>query len=148
MSDVALTQILLVEDSAADIRLTQEALRDSKLANELSVARDGIDALAFLRREPPHEAAPRPDLVVLDLNLPRMGGREVLAAMKADPALRSIPVAVLTTSAEEADILASYELGANCYITKPLGMEQFVTIVQSIEDFWFGVVQLPPRRTT
>ena len=140
-----LAQILLVEDNAADVRLTQEALRDTKLANEVHVVRDGVEALDFLRRRPPFEHAPRPDLVILDLNLPRKDGREVLADIKADPSLRIIPVAVLTTSSQEADIVRSYDLGANCYLTKPVDLNQFLTVVQTLEQFWLGIVRLPPR---
>ena len=140
-----LAQILLVEDNAADVRLTQEALRDTKLANEVHVVRDGVEALDFLHRRPPFEHAPRPDLVILDLNLPRKDGREVLADIKADPSLRIIPVAVLTTSSQEADIVRSYDLGANCYLTKPVDLNQFLTVVQTLEQFWLGIVRLPPR---
>ncbi len=140
-----LLEILLVEDSPADVRLTIEALRDAKVANHLNVVNNGEDALAFLRQEGPYPDAPRPQLVVLDLNLPRMDGKEVLAEIKADPDLRRIPVAVLTTSSAEADVLRSYELGVNCYLTKPVGLEQFLSVVQSIESFWLGVVRLPPR---
>lgn len=142
---IALTQILLVEDNAADIRLTREALRDAKVLNELHVVRDGVEALDFLHARGDHESAPRPDLVILDLNLPKKDGKEVLADIKADPSLRSIPVAVLTTSAQERDILQSYDLGANCYLTKPVDLDQFLRLVQSIEDFWLGMVRLPPR---
>ena len=143
---VEFMQILLVEDNAADVRLTQEALRDAKVLNQLHVARDGVEALDFLHGRTPFEGCPRPDLVILDLNLPRKSGREVLAEMKGDPALRSIPVAVLTTSSQEADIVESYDLGANCYITKPVDLEQFLHVVQTVEEFWLGVVKLPPRR--
>jgi CheY-like chemotaxis protein len=136
-------EILLVEDNPADVRLTQEALREGKVRNRLSVARDGAEALAFLRREGAFAAAPRPDLILLDLNLPRKDGREVLAEVKQDPVLRRIPVVVLTTSSAEVDILKSYELHANCYITKPVDLEQFVTVVRSIDDFWLTVVRLP-----
>ncbi|MEO8553820.1 MAG: response regulator [Kofleriaceae bacterium] len=132
-------EILLVEDNPADVRLTQEALREGKVKNNLSVARDGEEALAFLRRE----GAPRPDLILLDLNLPRRDGREVLKEIKADPDLRRIPVVVLTTSSAEVDILKSYELHANCYITKPVDLEQFITVVKSIDDFWLTIVKLP-----
>ena len=142
---VDLTQILLVEDNAADIRLTQEALRDTKIANDLHVARDGVEALDFLFKRPPYENAPRPDLVILDLNLPRKDGKEVLAEIKSDPSLRTIPVAILTTSAEEADIVRSYDLGANCYLTKPVDLHQFIAVVHAMEDFWLGMVRLPPR---
>jgi CheY-like chemotaxis protein len=138
-----LMTILLVEDSPADIRLTQEALRDSKIANELHVARDGVEAVDFLFRRGQHADAPRPDLVILDLNLPKKDGKEVLAEVKSDPELHSIPIAVLTTSAAEADVLESYHLGANCYLTKPVDLTQFLKVVQSIEDFWFGIVRLP-----
>jgi chemotaxis family two-component system response regulator Rcp1 len=144
---VDLTQILLVEDNAADIRLTREALRDSKIANELHVARDGVEALDFLARRPPFEDAPRPDLIILDLNLPRKGGKEVLAELQADATLRSIPVAVLTTSSQEADIAQSYDLGANCYLTKPVDLDQFLKVVQTLDDFWLGMVRLPPKES-
>jgi chemotaxis family two-component system response regulator Rcp1 len=144
---VDLTQILLVEDNAADIRLTREALRDSKIANELHVARDGVEALDFLARRPPFEDAPRPDLIILDLNLPRKGGKEVLAELQADASLRSIPVAVLTTSSQEADIAQSYDLGANCYLTKPVDLDQFLKVVQTLDDFWLGMVRLPPKES-
>lgn len=142
--NAALTQILLVEDNAADIRLTKEALRDAKVLNELHVARDGVEAMDFLHARGDREGAPRPDLVILDLNLPRMNGKEVLAQMKSDSGLRSIPVAVLTTSAAEIDILESYDLGANCYITKPVDLDQFLKVVRSVEEFWLGMVRLPP----
>jgi CheY-like chemotaxis protein len=142
---VDLMTILLVEDSPADIRLTQEALRDSKIANDLHIARDGVEGLDFLHQRGAHVGAPRPDLVILDLNLPRMDGKEVLAEVKADGNLRTIPIAVLTTSESEADVLSSYDLGANCYLTKPVDLSQFLRVVQSIEDFWFGIVRLPPR---
>lgn len=132
-------EILLVEDNPADVRLTQEALREGKVRNNLQVARDGVEALELLRRE----GAPRPDLILLDLNLPRKDGREVLAVIKADDALKTIPVVVLTTSSAEADILKSYSLHANCYITKPVDLEQFVQVVKSIDDFWLTVVRLP-----
>jgi two-component system, chemotaxis family, response regulator Rcp1 len=136
-------EILLVEDNAADVRLTEEALREGKVRNRLSVARDGAEAMDFLRRLPPHEDAPRPDLVLLDLNLPRMDGREVLKELKADAELCTIPVVVLTTSSAEVDILKSYSLHANCYITKPVDLDQFVTVVKSIDDFWLSIVRLP-----
>ena len=132
-------EILLVEDNAADVRLTQEALREGKVRNNLQVARDGEEALAILRRP----GATRPDLVLLDLNLPRKDGREVLKEIKDDPDLQTIPVVVLTTSSAEADIVKSYRLHANCYITKPVDLDQFVTVVKSIDDFWLTVVRLP-----
>lgn len=137
-------EILLVEDNPADVRLTQEALREGKVKNNLSVARDGEEALAFLRRE----GQARPDLILLDLNLPRRDGREVLKEIKADPELRRIPVVVLTTSSAEVDILKSYELHANCYITKPVDLDQFITVVKSIDDFWLTIVKLPPDKAS
>lgn len=136
-------EILLVEDNPGDVRLTIEALRESKVRNSLTVARDGVEALAILRREGDFAAAHRPDLILLDLNLPRKDGREVLAEIKADPMLGSIPVVILTTSRAEQDVLRSYELKANCYITKPVDLEQFITVVKSIEDFWLTIVTLP-----
>lgn len=138
-------EILLVEDNPADVRLTQEALREGKVKNRLSVARDGVEAIAFLRRQDPFADAPKPDLILLDLNLPKKDGRAVLADIKDDPVLRRIPVVVLTTSSAEVDILKSYELHANCYITKPVDLEQFVQVVKSIDDFWLTVVRLPPE---
>jgi CheY-like chemotaxis protein len=137
--------ILLVEDNPGDVRLTQEALREGKIRNRLTVAKDGVEALAVLRREGPHANAPRPDLILLDLNLPRKDGREVLADIKADDSLRRIPVVVLTTSKAEEDILKTYDLHANCYITKPVDLEQFIEVIKSIDDFWLTVVRLPPR---
>lgn len=136
-------EILLVEDNPADVRLTQEALRDSKLLNTLSTVADGVEALAFLHRQEPYQNAPRPDLILLDLNLPRLDGREVLAQIKQHPNLRRIPVVILTTSQSEQDIIESYDLHANCYITKPVDFEQFVSIVNKIEDFWLTIVRLP-----
>ncbi len=136
-------EILLVEDNPADVRLTIEALKEGKMKNRLSVARDGLDALAFLRREGAYADAPRPDLVLLDLNLPRMDGRELLAIIKRDEALRRIPVVVLTTSKAEEDILRTYDLHANCYVTKPVDLDQFIEVVKSIDDFWLAVVKLP-----
>ena len=136
-------EILLVEDNPADVRLTQEALKEGKVRNNLFVARDGVEALEFLRRQGPHANAAKPDLILLDLNLPRKDGREVLADIKNDDTLRSIPVVVLTTSSAEADILKSYNLHANCYITKPVDLEQFVQVIKSIDEFWLTVVRLP-----
>lgn len=136
-------EILLVEDNPGDVRLTMEGLKEGKVHNNLHVAKDGAEAMAFLRREGQHIGAVRPDLILLDLNLPRMDGREVLAAVKSDPKLKTIPVVVLTTSRAERDILRSYELQANCYITKPVDLEQFITVVKSIEDFWLTIVTLP-----
>lgn len=137
-------EILLVEDNPGDVRLTQEALRESKLVNHLSVTRDGVEAMAFLRREGEYATAPRPDLILLDLNLPRKDGREVLQEIKEDTSLRRIPVAVLTMSDAEEDIVKTYNLHANCYIRKPLDIDQFVKVVKSVENFWFVIVTLPP----
>ena len=138
-------EILLVEDDPADVLLTQESLLGSKIRNNLHVVDDGVEALAFLRQEDTYRDVPRPDLILLDLNMPRKDGREVLADIKEDPGLKAIPVAVLTTSSQDEDILKSYELHANCYITKPVGLEQFATVVQSLDDFWFTIVKLPPK---
>ncbi|MBF0154532.1 MAG: response regulator [Magnetococcales bacterium] len=138
-------EILLVEDSPGDVELTREALRDSKLLNCLHVVEDGEEAMAFLRREGRYADAVRPDVVLLDLNLPRKDGREVLEEIKADPDLKSTPVVVLTTSRADEDILRTYQLHANCYITKPVDLNQFFSVVQSVENFWFTVVKLPPK---
>ena len=136
-------QILLVEDSLGDVRLTREAFKDAKVHISLHVVSDGAEALAFLKREDEHANAPRPDLILLDLNLPKKDGREVLEEIKESPTLKSIPVVILTTSASEADILRSYRLHANCYITKPVGLDGFLEVVKSIDSFWLSVVQLP-----
>jgi chemotaxis family two-component system response regulator Rcp1 len=144
MDTIKAVDILLVEDNPGDVRLTQEALRDAKVLNRISVAPDGIEALAFLRREGKHATSPRPDLILLDLNLPKKDGREVLEEIKQDPDLRRIPVVILTTSQAERDIVQSYDLHANCYISKPVDLDQFITVVGSIKNFWFTVVQLPP----
>lgn len=136
-------EILLVEDNPGDVRLTQEALRGVKIRNSLSVVGDGVEAMSFLRREGNFANAPRPDIVLLDLNLPRMDGTEVLAAIKGDPDLKCIPVVVLTTSQADEDIVRSYRLNANCYVSKPVDFDQFIRVVQSIEDFWLTVVKLP-----
>ena len=136
-------KILLVEDNPGDVLLTEEALREGKVHNDLYVAEDGMEAIAFLRREGKYADMPRPDVVLLDLNLPKMDGREVLAAIKADPNLKRIPVVILTTSSADEDILKSYDLHANCYITKPVDLEQFIAVVKSVEDFWFTIVKLP-----
>ncbi len=136
-------EILLVEDNPGDVRLTIEALKEAKVINHLTVLKDGVEALAFLRRQAPYAAAPRPHLILLDLNLPKMDGREVLAAIKADDSVKHIPVVVLTTSQDEQDVLKSYNLHANCYISKPVDLDQFVRVVRSIEDFWLGIVVLP-----
>ena len=138
-------EILLVEDSPTDVLLTRRALEGSKLINRLHVVEDGVQAIAFLRREPPYADAPRPQLILLDLNMPRMDGREVLAEIKADEDLRMIPVVVLTTSNAEIDVLRSYKLHANCYITKPVDFASFVNAITSLEHFWFAVVTLPPE---
>jgi two-component system, chemotaxis family, response regulator Rcp1 len=136
-------QILLVEDSPGDIRLTREALRDAKIANELQVVGDGEAALDFLHQRGPYADMPRPDIVLLDLNLPRKDGREVLQEMKADEELRRIPVIVLTTSVAEGDVLRSYDLHVNAFVTKPLDLAGFVQVVRSIESFWLSIVRLP-----
>ena len=138
-------EILLVEDNPGDVRLTQEALTDNKMRNRLHVVVDGVEAMAFLRREGKYADAPRPDLVLLDLNLPKKDGREVLAEIKADESLKRTPVVILTTSQAEEDILEAYELNANCYITKPVDLDQFLKVVRSIENSWLTIVKLPPE---
>jgi two-component system, chemotaxis family, response regulator Rcp1 len=138
-------EILMVEDNPGDVRLTVEALKEGKVRNNFHTVEDGVEALAFLRRQGPYTDAPRPDLVLLDLNLPKKNGREVLAEIKQDPELKRIPVVILTVSQAEQDILKSYNLHANCYITKPVDLEQFLAVVKSIENFWLSVVMLPPR---
>jgi chemotaxis family two-component system response regulator Rcp1 len=137
-------EIMLVEDNPGDVRLTREALKEAKVRNSLNVAGDGIEAMAFLRREGTHSTAPRPDIILLDLNLPKKDGRQVLAEIKADPELRRLPVVILTTSKAEEDILKTYDLHANCFITKPVDFDQFVKVVHSIEHFWLSIVTLPP----
>lgn len=136
-------QILLVEDNPGDIRLTKEALKDSKVHNQLHVVQDGVEAIGFLRNTGNYAEVPRPDIILLDLNLPRKDGRSVLQEIKQDESLRRIPVVVLTTSDDEHDILRTYDLHANCYITKPIDLKQFATIVKAIENFWFQIVKLP-----
>src|SRR5579872_62910 len=136
-------RILLVEDNPGDIRLTVEALKEGRFSNDLTVARTGVEAMQMLRREGPHAELERPDLILLDLNLPQKDGREVLAEIKADEGLRRVPVVVLTTSSAEADIAKSYDLHANCYITKPVQFQSFIEIIHAIEDFWLTVVKLP-----
>ena len=138
-------RILMVEDNPADVRLTVEALKDGKMENPLDVVKDGVEALAYLRQQGEYAGKPLPDLILLDLNLPRMDGREVLAAIKADERLRLIPVVVLTTSKAEQDILRSYHLHANCFITKPVDFEKFAEVVKVIDSFWLSVVTLPKR---
>ena len=136
-------EILLVDDSPGDVRLTVEALKEAKVRNRLNVAVDGVEAMDYLKRQGRFAQAPRPDLILLDLNLPRKDGREVLTEIKADNSLKSIPVVILTTSSAEEDIVRTYNLHANCYITKPVDFGQFITVVRSIEDFWLTVVKLP-----
>lgn len=135
--------ILLVEDNPGDVRLTIEVLRDGKIGNRLNVAADGVEAMNYLRRREGYRNASRPDLVLLDLNLPRMDGREVLAEIKNDRALKRIPVVVLTTSSADVDVSRSYDLQANCYITKPVDLPQFINVVRHIQDFWLTIVRLP-----
>ena len=140
-------EILMAEDNPGDVRLTMEALHDAKVLNRMNVAVDGVEAMAFLRREGQYANAPRPDLILLDLNMPRKDGREVLAEVKEDPDLRRIPVVVLTTSTAEKDIMESYDFHANCYIAKPVDLDQFLEVVKSIEDFWLTIVRLPSHGT-
>jgi len=136
-------EVLLVEDNPGDARLTLEALKDGKVLNRVSVVPDGVEAMAFLRRQGPYADVPRPNLILLDLNLPKKDGREVLAEVKADPDLKRIPVVILTTSQAEEDIARTYDLHANCYVTKPVDLDKFLEVVRSIEDFWLAFVQLP-----
>ncbi len=139
------TEVLLVEDSPGDVRLTREAFREANNSIHLHVASDGVEAMAFLKREGIHAEAPRPDIILLDLNLPKMDGREVLAHIKDDSSLKTIPIVILTTSIAEADIVKSYELSANCYLSKPVQLEEFESLVKSISDFWLTRVSLPVR---
>ena len=138
-------EILLVEDSPADVLLTREAFEQNKILNSLHVAEDGVQAMDFLHKRGAYASAPRPDLILLDLNLPRKNGREVLAEIKTDPELRKIPIVVLTTSSAEEDILKAYDLNANCYVVKPVGFDNFMEAIQSIRHFWFSIVTLPPE---
>jgi CheY-like chemotaxis protein len=138
-------EVLLVEDDPGDVLMTREAFEEYKVRNRLNVVSDGVDALAYLRREEPFQDAVRPDLILLDLNLPKRDGREVLAEIKNDASLRQIPVVVLTTSAADEDVLSSYQLHANAYVTKPVDFERFVTVVRQIDDFFISVVRLPPK---
>jgi CheY-like chemotaxis protein len=138
-------EILLVEDNAGDARLTLEAFKEGRVLNRITVMQDGVQALAYLRRQGPYAAVRLPDLILLDLNLPRMSGREVLTHIKSDERLKSIPVVVLTTSEDEQDIARAYSQHANCYITKPVDLEQFLRVIQSIENFWLTLVRLPPN---
>ena len=140
-----LVEVLLVEDNPGDVRLTQEVFKEAKILHHLNVVGDGVDAMAFLRREGGYAHVVRPDLVLLDLNLPRKSGRDVLEEIKGDPALRNIPIVVLTTSRAEQDVLDAYEHHANCYIAKPVDLEQFVDIVRSIGQFWLSIVELPAK---
>ena len=137
-------EIFLIEDNPGDVRLTIEALKECKILNNLHVAVDGIEAMSYLNKEGKFKDKPRPDLIILDLNLPKKDGREVLGEIKGDASLKKIPVVILTTSEAEQDILRSYELHANCYITKPVNMDQFIKVVKSVGDFWFSIVILPP----
>ena len=138
-------EILLIEDNPADIRLTQEAFREARLHNTVHVVQDGVSAMAFIRQAAPYQQAPRPDLILLDLNLPKKDGREVLREIKADPITRLIPVVVLTTSDDEEDVLRSYDLHANAYLVKPIDVLRFIKMIQSLESFWLSVVKLPPK---
>jgi two-component system, chemotaxis family, response regulator Rcp1 len=138
-------EILMVEDSPGDVRLTIEALKEAKVLNNFNVVQDGAQAMDFLYRKGEHADAPRPDLILLDLNLPKKDGREVLAEVKGDESLQAIPVVILTTSQAESDVLKSYELHANCYITKPVDLDQFMSVIKSVESFWLTVVKLPPN---
>jgi two-component system, chemotaxis family, response regulator Rcp1 len=144
-NQVRLVEILLVEDNPGDVRLTREALDESKIVNSLSVVSDGQQAMAFLRRQGVYADAARPDLIVLDLNLPKKDGREVLAEIKSDPDLRRIPVVILTSSGAEEDVMKSYNLHANCFISKPVDLERFLAVVKTIENFWVSIVRLPPK---
>lgn len=137
--------ILLVEDNPGDVRLAMEALKESKMHNNIFVVEDGVEAMDFLRRNGKYKDMPRPDLVLLDLNLPRKSGREVLAEVKTDDTLKRIPVVVLTVSRDEEDILNAYNIHANCYVTKPIDFEQFIKITRTIEEFWLTIVKLPPK---
>ena len=139
-------EVLLVEDSPGDVRLTQEAFKEANRAIHLHVASDGVEAMSFLRKEGVNRNAPRPDLILLDLNLPKMDGREVLAHIKADASLKLIPTVILTTSEAEVDIVKSYQLQANCYLSKPVQLEVFESLVKSINDFWLTKVKLPPQQ--
>jgi len=139
--------ILLVEDNPGDVRLAQETLKESKVSNQLHVVEDGVEALAYLRKKGKYREAVRPDLILLDLNLPKKDGKEVLTEVKEDPDLKRIPVVVLTISSDEADILKTYNLHANCYITKPVNINQFHKVVKAIDNFWFAIVKLPPKES-
>jgi two-component system, chemotaxis family, response regulator Rcp1 len=144
-SIIKVVDILVVEDNAGDARLIREVLNDSKILSSLYIAKDGVDAMDFLHRKGKYKTVPKPDLIILDLNLPRKDGREVLAEIKNDGELKQIPIVIMTISQAEEDILKSYNLHANCYITKPIDLNQFIKVVKSIEDFWFSIVKLPPK---
>jgi len=137
--------ILIVEDNPGDARLIKEVLNEGKILNDLHIVKDGVEAMEFLHKRGEYAKAPRPDLIILDLNLPKKDGREVLAEVKSDQHLKSIPIVIMTTSNAEEDILKSYNLHANCYITKPIDLNQFIKVVKSIEEFWFSIVKLPPK---
>ena len=143
--NVETIDILLVEDNPGDIRLTKEALKDAKVLNEIYVAQDGVEAMEFLHRKGKFSNMPTPDMILLDLNLPRKDGREVLAEIKQDPKLKHIPVVILTTSKAEEDIIKTYNLHANAYITKPVDLNRFIEIIHTLEEFWFSIVKLPPK---
>jgi CheY-like chemotaxis protein len=145
MASYRAIEILLVEDNPGDVRLTQEALKENKVRNNLHVARDGVEAMQFLRRMKGYEQSPRPDLVLLDLNLPKKDGREVLTEIKTDETLRSIPVVILTTSDADDDIIKAYHMYANCYVRKPIDLNRFIDVVKVIENFWLSIVELPPN---
>jgi chemotaxis family two-component system response regulator Rcp1 len=140
-----LVEILLVEDNPGDVRLTREVFKEGKVLNRLHAVTDGVEALEFLQKKGKHADAVRPDIILLDLNLPRKDGRELLEDIKSDPNLRSIPVVILTTSKAEEDIIKTYNLHANCYITKPVDLDQFIKVIKSVEEFWFTIVKLPPN---
>ena len=144
-SNTKVVEILMVEDNASDARLAEETLKDSKVHNNLYHVKDGVEAMHFLHRQGEYADAPHPDLILLDLNLPRKDGREVLAEIKEDPELRLVPVVVLTTSEAERDLVRTYDLHANAYVVKPLDLNRFIEVVQAIEDFWFAIVKLPPK---
>jgi len=144
---IKVIDILVVDDNVGDARLIMEVLNENKIYGSLNMARDGVDAMDFLHRKGTYKTAPIPDLIILDLNLPRKDGREVLAEIKMDEELKHIPVVIMTISQAEEDILKSYNLHANCYITKPIDLNQFIKVVKSIEDFWFSIVKLPPKFT-
>lgn len=141
----SLVEILMVEDNPADIRLTQEAFKDAKVLNSMHTVGDGVEAMAFLRQEGKYSGSPRPDLILLDLNLPKKDGREVLAEIKQDPSLKRIPVVILTTSDDEKDVLKAYDLHVNAYVKKPVDLDQFIKVVEAVEDFWLTVVKLPEK---